>query len=237
MPTPYNLAIMEKCTSCTVPSRIFCNVPEADLRLIDSLKFSSVYPKGAVLFVEGQDPRGIFIICSGQVKLTASSADGKTLIVSTSQAGDVLGLSSAILGETYPLTAETLEPCQISFIRRDDFLRLVHTSGEVSLRITETLSRKYRHAQQEVRSLGLSHSAAERLAALLLEWAEGKENGSSAVRLKVLFTHAEIAQMIGTTRETVTRLLSDFRSKGLLQIKGSTFVIPDRSQLEQMITT
>jgi CRP/FNR family cyclic AMP-dependent transcriptional regulator len=102
-------------------------------------------------------------------------------------------------------TAETLDPCQVNFVKREDFLRFLKEHGEACLRVAEQLSEKYNSACHEIRSLGLSHSAAENLAKLLLDWST--KNGEAAKvepRLKLALTHEEIAQMIGTSRETVS---------------------------------
>ena len=124
MPTPYNLAIHNSCADCTVRTdHLFCNMSTSTLAAMDAVKFTSFYPKGSTLFVEGENPRGVFVICSGRVKLTTSSSEGRTLIVRIAGPGEVLGASGAILGRPYELSAETLEPAQLNFIGRDDFMR------------------------------------------------------------------------------------------------------------------
>src|ERR1700758_873338 len=101
---------------------IFCDLPPAALQSFESIKYATAYPKGAVLFVEGQAPRGIFVLCKGRVKLSISSSDGKTLILKIAEAGEVLGLSAAVSGKPYELTAETIDPCQVDFVKREEFL-------------------------------------------------------------------------------------------------------------------
>ena len=88
------------------------------------MKSSATYPAGAVLFLEKQDPRGVFVLCAGQVKLSISSSAGKTLILRIAKAGEILGLMAAMSGSPFEVTAETLHPCQVAFIRRDDFLQV-----------------------------------------------------------------------------------------------------------------
>jgi len=111
MPSPYNLDIHNTCTECTVRAeRLFCNMAASAIAAVDAIKFTGVYPKGSLLFVEGEMPRGIFILCSGRAKLTTSSSEGKTLIVKIAEVGEVLGASSTILGKPYEASAETIEP-------------------------------------------------------------------------------------------------------------------------------
>lgn len=227
MKTPYNLDIQNSCVDCTVRAeRPFCNMAAPAVKGLDTIKFMAVYPKGSVLFVEGEKPRGVFIVCSGRAKLTTSSSEGKTLIVKIVEAGEILGASSSLLDTPYEVSAETIEPSQVNFIRREDFLGFLNTHPEACLHTAQQLSEKYHSAQREIRSLGLAQSTSEKLGRLLLDWCE--RNGDETpkgVRLTILLTHEEIAQMIGTTRETVTRLLSDFRKRKIIEVKGSSMFV------------
>ena len=236
-PTPYNLDIQHHCPTCTIHKEgLFCNLAAKTLVTLDALKFTSVYPKGSLLFVEGEQPRGVCILCSGRAKVTTSSGDGKTLIVKIAEAGELLGVSASILGQSYEVSAETIEPAQVNFIKRDDFLHFLNTNPEACMHTAQQLSEKYQDAQREIRSLGLSQTTSERLAKLLLTWCEQGVETTKGVRIRVLLTHEEIAQLIGTTRETVTRLLGGFRHKKLIDVKGSTFVVPSINELEAMVS-
>ena len=238
MPTPYNLDIHNNCTDCTVrKDRIFCNMSEGAVATMETIKFTAVYPKGSLLFVEGEQPRGVFILCSGRAKLTTSSREGKVLIVKIAEPGEVLGVSATILGKPYEVSAETIEPAQLNFIKRDDFLKFLSAQPEACMHTAQQLSEKYQSAQREIRSLGLAQTTGEKLAKLLLDWCERNgETTARGIRLKVLLTHEEIAQMIGTTRETVTRIISDFKRRKILDVKGSTVNILLRQTLADMVT-
>jgi CRP/FNR family transcriptional regulator, cyclic AMP receptor protein len=238
MPSPYGMEIVESCLKCKLRAeRIFCDLPPAALQAFEGIKYASAYPQGAVLFVQGQLPRGIFVLCKGSVKLAINSASGTTAIVKLAEPGDVLGLSATISGKPYEVTAETIDPCQVNFVKRDDFLHFLKDDVEACFKVAEQLSENYHRACKEVRWLGLSHSAAEKLAKLLLEWSS--KNGESAKeqpRLELRLTQEEIAQMIGTSRETVTRVFADFRKQRLIRQNGSTLVIPDRVALKSLTT-
>lgn len=238
MPSPYNIEIQNNCTVCERSAeRLFCSLSPSAMKTLDSIKFTSVYPKGSILFVDGEEPRGVFILCSGRAKLTTSSAEGRTLIVKIAEPGEVLGASATILGRPYEVSAETLEPSQLNFIKRDDFLRFLNAHTEACMHTAQQLSEKYQSAQREIRALGLAQSTSEKLGKLLLDWcALHGEDTPKGVRLKVLLTHEEIAQMIGTTRETVTRLLSDFKRKKILEVKGSTILITNKPHLESLVS-
>ena len=239
MLSPYGLDIIESCLTCKARSdRMFCDLQPSALQAFEAIKYATAYPKGAVLFVEGQAPRGIFVLCKGRVKLSICATDGKTLIVRIAEPGEVLGLSATVSGKPYELTAETLDPCQVNFAKRDDFLRFLREHSDACFKVAEQLSEKYNTACHEVRSLGLSHSAGEKLARLLLEWtSRNGEANRQEPRVKLALTHEEIAQMIGTSRETVTRLIGDLKRREIVQTKGSTLIIRNKSALKVMASS
>jgi CRP/FNR family transcriptional regulator, cyclic AMP receptor protein len=236
MGTPYGLTILDNCVNCAVREEyLFCNLPMPALQKLNEIKSAAMYPKSAMLFIEGQQPRGIFVLCRGKAKLSTSSSEGKTIITKISEAGDVLGLNATISNHPYEVTAEMLEPGQANFITRDALLRFLGENGEVALRVAQQLSRSYYTAYEEVRTLGLTNSPAEKFAKLLLSWEKGKSPANLGYQIKLTLTHEEIAEMIGTTRETVSRLFSDFKRKQLLQVKGSTLLICNKLALEKMV--
>jgi CRP/FNR family transcriptional regulator, cyclic AMP receptor protein len=196
-----------------------------------------VYPKGATLFVEGQSPRGVFILCSGKVKLSTTSADGRSLILRISETGEVLGLPATVTGKPYELTADVIESSQANFISKEDFSRFLREHGEAALRVAQQLGEIYHGAISEMRSIGLSHSVGEKLARFLLDLSANHDYGKGEARLTLTLTHEEIGQMIGSSRETVTRLFGDFKRKQLLQVKGSTLIIKNRAGLESLLAS
>jgi CRP/FNR family transcriptional regulator, cyclic AMP receptor protein len=237
MRAPYGLEIIESCLSCPQrEDRLFCNLPPAAVQGLASITSPAVYPKGASLFVEGQAPRGVFILCSGRVKLSTSSADGKTLILRISECGEVLGLPATVTGKPYELTADVIEPTQANFISREDFLRFLREHGEAALRVAQQLGETYHSAVAEMRSIGLSHSVGEKLARFLLDLS-AEHKGQGEVKLTLTLTHEEIAQMIGASRETVSRMFGDFKKKQLLEVKGSTLIIKNKAGLERLLAS
>src|SRR3984893_8740792 len=209
MRAPYGLNIIDNCVICPVrEEHLFCNLPLSAVQKLNEIKATAVYPKSTMLFIEGQQPRGVFVLCAGKAKLFTSSSDGKTIITKVSEAGDVLGLNATICNRPYELTAEMLEPGQANFIPRDAFLQFLREHGEVAVRVAEQLSRNYYTAHEEIRTLGLTNSPAEKFAKLLLGWIDSPSSGDLP-QVKLTLTHEEIAEMIGTTRETVSRLFSD----------------------------
>lgn len=234
---PYGFDLFESCMTCTWRGeRFFCNLTAESLKALDAIAYTNVYPQGAVLFSEGQTPRGVFLLCRGSAKLSISSGDGKTLITGIAEQGEVLGLSSALSGNASKTTAETLEPSQVNFVRRDDFLRFVDQHHDACANVAKQLTHVCELGADAIRTLGLSHSAAEKLAHLMLTWCdEHGKPAESGTRVQLLMTHEDISQLIGTSRETVTRLLKEFRSKNIVSIKGSTLTVHNRAALEALV--
>jgi CRP/FNR family cyclic AMP-dependent transcriptional regulator len=233
MKGPYGLDLNDGCKTCQrKDSGFFCQLSPSAVKDFDAVKSTATYPKGALLFVEKQDARGIYVLCDGKVKLSISSPEGKVLIMRIARAGELLGLMAAMAGQPYEVTAETIHPCQVAFVRREDFLRFVAKHPEASQNVVKQMSAQYRGACEQLRTVGLSTSAQEKLARLLLTWSEGIQQTKEGTRIKLPLTHEEIAEFIGTTRETVTRTLSDFKVRHLVCIQGSTLMIPDRAALE-----
>jgi CRP/FNR family transcriptional regulator, cyclic AMP receptor protein len=212
------------------------NLSAAAVDAVEQAALTTTYPTGAVLFAESQAPRGVFVVRRGRVKLSVSGADGRTLILRIVEPGDILGAASVISAREYEATAETQEPCEVSFLRQNDLLRLMRTSGEIALWVTQHLSADYNCTCREIRDLMLSDSAGEKLARLMVGWLDHSGESKQSGQVKMALTHEEIGQMIGTSRETVSRLIAGFKKQHLIQQNGATLFIPNRMALESLIT-
>jgi CRP/FNR family transcriptional regulator, cyclic AMP receptor protein len=214
----------------------FCDLSQAVADIVENEALTTSYPTGAVLFAEGQSPRGVFLVRRGRVKLSICGSDGRTLILRIVEAGSPLGIAAVVSGRPYEATAETQEPCEISFLRHSDLLRLMRLHGELALWVTQHISRDYASTCREIRDLMLSDSASEKLARLMVGWLDQNVKSRNPTQLKLALTHEEIGQMIGSSRETVSRLFAGFKKQRLIQQSGSTLVIPNRVALESLIT-
>lgn len=235
MRTPYGLEIIESCMGCKASrDGFFCRFSAPVMRAVDMISHHTVMPEGALLFVEGQASRGIFVLCSGKVKLSTTSREGKVLILKQAEAGEVLGLSAAISNTDYEMSAETASSCQLNFIGRSDFMILLQNESEVGVHAALWLSREFQGAYRDIHDLVLARSSSGKLARLLLSCATRGLQESKEQHLRSAMTHEEMAQRIGSSRETVTRLLSNLKKKRLIRIEGATLVIRDRTGLEAM---
>jgi len=192
MHSPYGMGLQENCITCNLCSDgFFCRLPKPELEAFQRIKFTLAYPAGATLFLEGQQCRGIYILCRGRVKLSTSSREGQTIIVRIVKPGEVLGHAA------------------------------VHLSSECG------------HAYQQFRSF-LTKSAPERIARLILDWSHDNSGMVTAHGIKISLTHDEIAQIVGVSRETVTRTLADFRKRQIAELHGSTLVIQNMPTLQRI---
>lgn len=212
------------------------NLSAAVSEAVEQAALTTTYPTGAVLFAEGQSQWGVFIVRHGRVKLSVCASDGRTQILRMVDKGGILGVASAISGRGYEATAETQEPSEVSFLRQCDLLKLMRQHGEFALWVTQHLSTDYTTTCREIRDLMLSDSASEKLARFLVGWLDNTAESKQSGHLKLGLTHEEIGQMIGTSRETVSRLFAGFKKQNLIQQNGATLVIPNRLALESLIT-
>jgi CRP/FNR family transcriptional regulator len=196
------------------------------------------YLTGAVFFLEGQPASGVFFLRSGKVKESIASNSGKTAIVRVAGPGDILGLSAMLTSDIYESSAETLQPVHADFMRKPTFLRWLSSSPELAKIVATQLSRNCKEAYDSIRRVGLSASVPERVAWLLLQWAEHRPMNSNSnaggIRIRVTFTHEEMAQFVGSTRETISRALAEFRRRKWLSVKGSVWTIVNEGEIRRM---
>ncbi len=225
-------AIPEDCLDCTFRhDGDFCSLSQPLLYEWNAAGHVTLFPAAVNLLTEGLVPRGVYILCSGRAKLSVRARDGKTIILKVAGDRHVLGLSAIVSGRPSPVTATTVEVCQIKFVEQQEFLKLLSNNGPAALTCAKLLASEAGTAFDDVYELLLARSSTEKLARLLLSWV-ADEPKNRDLRVDRDFTHEEMAQMIGSSRETVTRLLSDLKRKELIRLEGSTLVIPNRIALQ-----
>jgi CRP/FNR family transcriptional regulator, cyclic AMP receptor protein len=145
------------------------------------------------------------------------------------------GLHAIVTGKPYEATVETMQPRQLNFVNREDFLRFLRENGDACLHAAQQISLECQDAYQVVRSIGLSNSISARVARFLLESAADVQARNGRVSVRLVLTHEEISQLAGTSRETITRTLSELRQKEIVELKGSTLTIHNKPALEQLV--
>jgi CRP/FNR family cyclic AMP-dependent transcriptional regulator len=227
----------ENCMLCTARKPgWFCNLGPQALAEYDAMSTHVMVPMGSTLFAQGQASRSVSIVCDGRVKLTASSRDGKSLLVKIARPGDVLGLSAALSNTPYEVTAQAIEPTQIKTFNQKDFLHFIKRHVEGSLHAVESLSNEYRSVLANACRIALSSSIAGRVAHLLLELAaESGTADNPQPEIHMALKHEDIAAMLGSSRESVTRVLTSLRRKNIISIQGTKMTILRKAALELLL--
>jgi CRP/FNR family transcriptional regulator, cyclic AMP receptor protein len=188
--------------------------------------------RNEVLIKEGEEPINTLLLLEGTAKLSINSFNGRRLILGIAGPGEILGLSSAISGDAFEVTGEAQFPCVIASIERTNFLNFLQMHPVVCHNVARQLSLGYKRVHQQLRTLALTRTAPAKLARLLLGWCPKAEHSGIGARVQCSFTHGEIGEHIGLSRETVTRLMTDFRGRGLVDQRGSILTISSRDALE-----
>jgi CRP/FNR family transcriptional regulator, cyclic AMP receptor protein len=178
-------------------------------------------PNGTVLFREGDPGSQVLLIHSGQVKLSCASRSGKVLNVKLATSGDVLGLSAALSGANHETAAEAVGSTLVKAIANDEFLRFLNRNAGEALLAAQRLSEDYRLALQGARRLALS-SVTGRIAGILLDWSGASDDDNSQIRFIMSMSHGQLAEFVGTSRETVTRILAELQKNKTIVIRGAT---------------
>jgi len=203
-------------------------IPALNIRNLDSL-----HGRGSMLFAEGEPARGVYILRTGRAAVSISSSEGRIVILHMVQAGDVLGLNAVLRNSTYEATVRTLAPSRVNFIPRAELMGLVENSDAAASAVIKLLGRELAQLKSRARSLLLPQTACARLAQLLLQLTKEAEGERARVIDKV-FTHEEVAQMIGSSRETVTRLLASLSRRQIIRITSDSIFIHDRTRMEEI---
>jgi CRP/FNR family cyclic AMP-dependent transcriptional regulator len=199
---------------------------------LTSIRPATEYDAGDVLFSEKQESAGVFIVREGLVRLSMNSSGGKRLSLRVARAGEVLGLTSALFGSKCETTAETLSTAKVMHITSREFLEFLRRHPEVQPLVTEEIGLQYTMACEQLRTVGLSSTAPEKLARLLLELSENGQTTEHGTRFRFLMTHEQIGEFIGASRETVTRTLGAFKTRRLVAFNGTFLTISNRRALE-----
>jgi CRP/FNR family transcriptional regulator, cyclic AMP receptor protein len=212
----------------------FLNLTNKALERFDNIAQQIARTAGSVLFKEGDPADGIYVVRAGEVKLFASSTDGRSIVFKIARLGDVLGLSAALTEMPYEVTAETLCPCNLKHINQHAFLGFVKSHAEAGCAAAVTLAREHREVVLRAPRFALSISAPARIARVLLEFVKPNASAQSTRTFSMVLTHSELANLAGTSRETVTRFLNQLERDGIIARQDSSVTLLERSRLEKL---
>lgn len=211
---------------------VFSNLTEEELDKIAGIVRMRQYKKNSVIFHEGDPGEGLFFVQKGKIKLTKLSSDGKEKILHFCQAGDVFAEVLLFDEGEYPATAETLEDAEIGLIHHQDMERLLRDNNEITLKILKVMAKRLREAQYHIRDLAFN-DAYSRLAAALLNLSReyGRKVGDLD-HVGITLNQQDLAGLIGTSRETVARIMGEWRRDGIITLDKKQIIIIDREKLE-----
>jgi CRP-like cAMP-binding protein len=225
-----------QCETCTARDKsIFCSLSSEHLKRLDQNKTINQYKPKQSLFYESNQPHGLYCVNQGKIKIYKMDSEGHQKIVRLAGPGDILGYRSLILGEPYSATAETLENAVICFIDKKEFFHVLDTHPETASNVMKLLAKDLGHAENQEISL-VHKSVRERLAELLLilKLRYGIQDQDHHYKIDIALSRQELADLIGTTQETLIRLISEFKEKKYISTKGKEIVINDLESLMEI---
>lgn len=232
MRPPFQFQVQDNCNTCAWrKQRLFCSLSGKALEQLQRIALLDLHPAGKVLYAEGQPVEGVYILCNGRAKVSTTSERGSVIILKIALPGEALGLEAALMNRLHRETAELLDACQVKFVPREKLVSYFVENTQAALKAALQMNLNYDSAREQVCRMGFSSSGTQKLAHLLMVWARQSSCGRVKTSFTVPYTHEELAQMIGSTRETVTRVLTKFRQNRMLEVEGKTFTVTDVRQL------
>lgn len=220
--------------SCTLAEKVplFSELSKSDLTAICRVMFLREFEAGQTI-VHEEDAQGqsFFVIVSGKVHVAATTAEGKQIILATLKKGDFFGEMTILDGEPRSASVAAAEHCSLFMLYRKSFLEILKRYPKIAIHILTEMSRRLRNANRQINTLSLM-SVYGRIADLLLRL--GRDHGKRVADLIIIPerpTHQQIAEMTGTTRETVTRVLSQLQKKRFISIDRRKIIILDEKKL------
>lgn len=221
-----------QCQFCESRGRsLFDSLPQEELEVLNQHKSCVTYKKGQTLFYEETRPMGVFCINRGKVKVYKMGSNGKEQILYIAQAGDFLGYRALLSEEFYGASATVLEPAAVCFIPKSDFLTILNRNPAFFQKLMQTVCKELGIMEEKLAQLA-QKSVRERLAGtiLMLKETYGMEGEGSEV-IDILLSREDLANIVGTATETVIRLLSEFKSDGMIALEGKRIKVVDQNRL------
>jgi CRP-like cAMP-binding protein len=210
---------------------ILKDLPPEDFALLTAHRTEQVYSKGEIIFREAAYPSGIFYIIEGKVKKYKVDKEGKEHIIYVANRGEILGYHAILSEDRYPDSASTLEKSSIAFIPKEDFLHTLQQSSVLSKRLLKTLSHEFAVLTNSL-SVFAQKSVRERLALQLIVLREKyKVNFQPGMPVEINISRDDLANIVGTVRESAVRILTEFKEAGILETKGRKIIVLDVIQL------
>ena len=206
----------------------FRGLPDEELDSIRAITIERRYQRNQLVFSDGDEGKGFFLVVTGKVKVYKMSPEGKEKILHILGPGEPIGQVAGFAGESFPAHAEAIADSRLLFFPRQAFVDLIHARPSLALNMLAILSSRLREFTVQIENLSLKE-VPSRLASYLLFLSE-KANGADTLTLNI--SKAQLASVIGTIPETLSRILNKMSTKGLIAVNGRTIRLVDREKLE-----
>ena len=213
---------------------ILTNLSSDDFALLTAHQIQQVYKKGEVIFREGTFATGIYYLINGKAKKYRIDREGKEQIIYVANTGEMIGYHAILSEDRYPDSAAVLEESLIAFIPKEDFLYVLEESETLSRRLLKTLSHEFAVLINGL-TLFAQRSVRERLALQLVVLREKyKINYETGMPVEINMSRDDLASLVGTVRENVVRILTEFKQEGILKTKGRRIIVLDVNKLVEI---
>jgi CRP-like cAMP-binding protein len=204
---------------------IFADLPPDDLELLLVHRTELLYKKGEIIFKEGAYPSGIYYIRKGKVKKFKVDREGREHIIYVANTGEILGYHAILSSDNYPDSASVLEDSILLFIPREDFLMVLNQSAVLTRRLLKTLSHEFAVLANNL-AMFSQRSVRERLALQLIVVREKyKDDFQAGIPVEINMSRDDLAKLVGTARENVVRMLSEFKADGIVETRGRKIIV------------
>ena len=216
-------------------NQFFANLADEELEKVKNIMRKRNYDKEQIIFFEDEPGEGLFLLKSGKVKLTKMVESGDEQILTIIKPGNIFAEVVLFGNANYPATAVALEDSELYLIRSKDMENIIRDNPSIAIKLLDVMSKRLRRAQKLVRDMGLKDTT-RRTASLLVYLAEeyGVERNNK-IKIDIKLTQQELSNMIGTTRETISRVLNKFKGEDIVSNKSRKMIINDLTKLKEYI--
>lgn len=209
---------------------LFEELPPGQIEELTAIMEDQGFTRGEIIFSEGDEANGFYVVISGRVKIFKLSPDGKEQILHMFGPGEPFGEVPVFTGQAFPANAEAMEKSRIFFFPRDLFADLIKKNPSIAMNMLALLSKRLRKFANLIDDLSLKEVPG-RLAAYLL-YMSGEKKGSKNLELNI--TKTQLASLLGTIPETLSRILAKMSKQGLIKLRGRHIKILDAEGLQEL---
>lgn len=214
---------------------LFARLNEKQLAEVEKAVIERIYQKGRIIFMEGEPGEAVFFVKSGRVKVTKQTDDGREHILHFINPGEVFAEIVMFDNGAYPATAEVIEDCTVGLIRNEDMEKIIQNNPGIAVELLKIMARRLRISQQQLIELALLDTTRRAASMLLFLASEQGRPTEQGILIDISLTNQDLANLIGTSRETANRILNDFKRQKAIEVKRGQVTILDKYKLKSWL--